>query len=104
MKNIKLKSLLKEETDYVNYFNNNKFRLSKTFVNWYFKKYGKDVRYDNPEKWIGKLAKIYKVKPGDTSIQISWMAKYKYFNDYTPRWSIMIPFEDVFKHKLLDKI
>ena len=104
MKNIKLKSLLKEEVDYVDYFNNNKFRLSKTFVDWHRKRYGENVKYDDPKKWTGKLAKIYKVKPGDTSIQISWMAKYAQFNDYSPRWSIMIPFKDVFKHKLLDKI
>lgn len=103
MKNITLKSLLKEEIDYVDYFNNNKFKLSKNFPAWYKKKYGDDARWQNIEKWAGKFAKIYKVKPGDTSIQISWMAKYAGFSDYYPKWSIMIPFNDVFKYKLLDK-
>lgn len=35
MKNITLKSLLKEEVDYVDYFNNNKFKLSTNFLPWY---------------------------------------------------------------------
>lgn len=105
MKNITLKSLITEDIDYVDYFNNNKFRLTKNFVKYHDKKYGKDVRFDDPEKnWPGKLVKIYKVKPGDTGVQISWMAKYAHFNDYSPRWSILIPFKDVFKYKLFDKI
>jgi len=104
MKNITLKSLLKEDIDYVDYFNKNNFKLSNTFVKWYIKKYGKDKRFENPENWTGKKAKIYKVKPGDVSIQISWMAKYAQFNDYSPRWSIIIPFKTVFAYKLLDKI
>jgi len=104
MKNIKLKSLLKEEVDYVDYFNNTKFKLGTNFLPWYTKKYGLDVRYKDPEKWAGKPVKIYKVRPVDKSIQISWAVRYTTFNDKGLTWSIMIPFKDVFQHKLLDKI
>lgn len=104
----KLKEFIGEDIDYLdysNYFNNNKFKLSKNFIKYYNKKYGKDVRFDNPEKnWLGKLVKIYKVKPNDTQIQISWKTKYAIFNDYSPAWSIIIPIKDIFKYNLFTKV
>ena len=107
---IKLKSTILEDTsDPVEYFNNNKFRIAKPFLKWWLKKYedGKkfDVRYDNPEQWVGKKATVYKVRPGDTSIQMSWPIKYSYAKERASNsFSIFVPFKDIFKLKLLDKV
>ncbi len=102
---INLKNIISEKTpdiDPVEYFNNGKFRLNKTFPKYYLKKYGKDARYE-PNDWPGKVVKIYKVKPGDTSVEISWPAQYKTLGGSSPRWTIFVPFKDVFKYNLFIK-
>ena len=100
---MKLKELLQEDIkSSPEYFNNNNFKISKNFPNWYIKKYGDDPRFE-PRDWVGKSVKIYRVKLGDKSIQAAWRVKYKIFNDYDPRWSLIIPISDIVKYKLFDQ-
>jgi hypothetical protein len=100
---INLKQLLKETTADRNYFNDNKFKLSKEFPAYYIKKYGSDPRFE-PNDWPGKLIKIYKVKTQDKSLQITWHATYKTLGGSSPPWSIIIPIKDIIKYKLFDKV
>jgi len=100
---INLKDVITETTADRNYFNNNKFKLSKNFPSYYLKRFGADARFE-PKEWVGKLVKIYKVITQDTTLQITWKVNYKTLGGSVPSWSIIIPIKDVVKHKLFDTI